>query len=340
MRKEITIPQEIQYLINIQKNKLTKERVIKVYDALLFKKRNNTGYFDVPSSYLEKINKRYYIVMKLFIEYGIIDYKRSEYKTGGGIIEYKKSYNVDASQCMKYKFLIDITKGDIKTIDIDIDNVYKGSRWYNITKKSLIELGLEPRIVRDNFSRRLHTNITGDMKLKRGDVEVRSYKDYCKGYYSIDAVTSQPRLLHNILVDRELSDEKLDYIFDNDLDFYKYLEDNIDGILGRDMAKDAFTQWVNGTGYLDEDYQGINTLFPVATMFIRNYKSNGYKSVCRLLQHKESKIWIDDLLNKIPTEFGLSVHDSLIVKKEDVDLVLEYCKNKYPNMKFKSEEIK
>lgn len=340
MIKEITIPPEIQYLINIQKNKLTKERVIKVYDALLFKKRNNTGYFDVPSSYLEKINKRYYIVMKLFIEYGIIDYKRSEYDTGGGIIEYKKSYNVDTSQCMKYKFLIDITKGDTQTIDIDIDNVYKGSRWYNITKKSLIELGLEPRIVRDNFSRRLHTNITGDMKLKRGDVEVRSYKDYCKGFYSIDAVTSQPRLLHNILVDRELSDEKLDYIFDNDLDFYKYLEDNIDGILGRDMAKDAFTQWVNGTGYLDEDYQGINTLFPVATMFIRNYKSNGYKSVCRLLQHKESKIWIDDLLNKIPTEFGLTVHDSLIVKKEDVDLVLEYCKNKYPNMKFKSEEIK
>lgn len=340
MRKEITIPQEIQYLIDIQKNKLTKERVIKVYDALLFKKRNNTGYFDVPSSYLEKINKRYYIVMKLFIEYGIIDYKRSEYNMGGGNIEYKKSYNVDSSQCMKYKFLIDITKGDTKTIDIDIDNVYKGSRWYNITKKSLIELGLEPRIVRDNFSRRLHTNITGDMKLKRGEVEVRSYKDYCKGFYSIDAVTSQPRLLHNILVDRELSDEKLDHIFNNDLDFYRYLEDNIDGILGRDMAKDAFTQWVNGTGYLDEDYQEINTLFPVATMFIRNYKSNGYKSVCRLLQHKESKIWIDDLLNKIPTEFGLTVHDSLIVKKEDVDIVLEYCKNKYPNMKFKSEEIK
>ena len=110
-------------------------------------------------------------------------------------------------------------------------------------------------------------------------------------------------------------------------------------VYDRDTAKDLFAQWVNGKGYLDNDYQLIKKLFPVATMFIRNYKSKGYKNVCRLLQYRESKIWIDDLLENLPCQFGLTVHDSLIIKEKDVDEVLEYCQKKYPLMRFKKELI-
>ena len=137
-----------------------------------------------------------------------------------------KAYSVKYNKCMQYKFLIDTTEGEIKELEID-DNLYKSKKWYNLTKKSLIELGLEPRIKRDNFSRRLHTNVTGTLKLLFDvDGQINSYKDYCKGYWTIDAVTSQPRLLWLHLKEMGISDENLDYVFENDLDFYDFLCDN------------------------------------------------------------------------------------------------------------------
>ena len=83
----------------------------------------------------------------------------------------------------------------------------------------------------------------------------------------------------------------------------------------------------------------IRTIFPIANTYIENFKSTDYKDFCKLLQYKESKIWVDDLLENCPTEFALTIHDSLIVKKEDVNKVLTYCKSKYPELKFKKEEI-
>ena len=58
------------------------------------------------------------------------------------------------------------------------------------------------------------------------------------------------------------------------------------------------------------------------------------------LQRVESKIWIDDLLNNIPCDWALPVHDSIIVKEEDLERVYEYCKMKYPNIRFKKNLIK
>jgi hypothetical protein len=58
------------------------------------------------------------------------------------------------------------------------------------------------------------------------------------------------------------------------------------------------------------------------------------------LQRVESKIWIDDILNNIPTDWALPVHDSVIVKEEDVDKVYNWIKGKYPNLAIKKEIIK
>lgn len=338
MIKEVIIPKEVQYLIEIQKNKKLKKRIVNVYDALVYKKGKTKNFFDVPSKYLQKINARYYLVMQLFVEYGIIEYSKSTYVKGSSI-EYKKSYNADIGRCMKYKFLIDTKQGERVNINIKVENLYKNKKWYNITKKSLLELGLEPRIIRDNFSRRLHTNVTGSMRLKTDENTINSYKEYCKGFYTIDSITSQPRLLWMVLEDNFQEDKNLSYIFENEIDFYEYLIDNIKEVLDRDTAKKIFAQWVNGKGYLDDGYIQIRKIFPVATNFIRNFKSKGYKDVCKLLQYKESKIWVDDLLENIPVEFALTVHDSLIIKPKDVDTVMKYCKEKYPELRFKKEMI-
>lgn len=352
MIKDIIIPKEVEFLLNEIKDSRVRKRLIKVYEALLFKRADSKDFFDVPSSYLKKVNVRYYKAIDLLIEYGIIEYKKNEYEpyhryNDTSLFENKitKSYSVNGNKCMQYRFLINVDEGSVEKFEIDVDNLYKNKRWYNLTKKSLLELGLEPRIGRDNFSRRLHTNVTGTLGLKIEDGGIiNSYKDYCKGYYSVDGVTSQPRLLWLHLKEIGLYDKNLNYVFENDLDFYEYVGSKIE-LLGetieekRSSAKDLFASWINGKGYLEGVQCDIRTIFPVANTYITNYKSDSYKNFCKLLQYKESKIWIDDLLENCPTDFALSVHDSLIIKKKDIDTVLEYCKNKYPQLKFKKELI-
>jgi hypothetical protein len=124
-----------------------------------------------------------------------------------------------------------------------------------------------------------------------------------------------------------------------EMEDYVYDEKHIKSV-ERQIAKEAFMSWVNGTGYVDEDIRPLTRLFPIANNYIRGYKSLHYKEMCRLLQYRETKIFIDDLLNNIPLDFCLTVHDSLIVKKEDVQLALQYCQEKYSELVFIAEEIK
>ena len=335
------IPKELDFLIKKQKDKRVINRILKVYEALVYRKHNNKGWFDVPSAYLKKVNGQYNKVIPLLINYGIIEYKsiNSDYIYDDiftSSLHQKKFYY--PSQAMKYRFLIDITEGYEINIEIP-SNLYDGEKWYSKTKYSLLQLGFQPDeliIKRDGFARRLHTNITGSIA---GCV---SYRNLLSGgdYYSIDSKTSQPRLLWIILKEAGINDRNLNYIFENGLDFYDYIIERIPVLSCRDEAKELFTSWINGTGYLDEEKVSIRDIFKMANMFIRNYKTASYKDACKLLQYRESSIFIDDLLNNSPVDFTLSVHDSLIVKREDVEVVLSYCKERQPELIFNVEEIK
>ena len=74
---------------------------------------------------------------------------------------------------------------------------------------------------------------------------------------------------------------------------------------------------------------------PIASKFIKELKAKSYKNSAKFLQREEAKIWIDDLLNYLPVEFALPVHDCLIVKQKDCNEVLEYCIGKYPEIDFR-----
>lgn len=346
----ILIPQEVDYLIQKEKRKDSKERIIKVYNALIYKKGNKNGYFDCPSEYLKKVNVRYFKVINSFIENGIIQYysKNTEETClfDRSKDRRKKYYATDSGICMKYKFNIDITTGIEYKLKSNFDNIYNNEKWFHKTKYSLLQLGFsidELFIKRDNFSRRLHTNITGHIS------ESISYKKLMSGgeYYAIDSKTSQPRLLWLKLKEIGLQDPNLNYIFDNDIDFYEYVISRIPVLRDRKSkkdqrvdAKELFASWLNGTGYLEPDKVEIRDIFPVANTFIKNYKTASYKDACKYIQYLESKTFIDHLLNDIPLDFCLSVHDSLIVRKKDAEFALNWCKEQEPNLRFELEEVK
>lgn len=338
---EVKIGKELDYLLTLQKRKDARVRILKVYSALLFKRGKRNGYFNCPSAYLKKVNGQYNKVTKLLLEHKIIDFKSVNIdETNIFNNRRKKFYDTEKGICMKYKFLIDIEDGYEYDLELDYSTLYDKEIWYSKTKKSLLELGFpleKIRIKRDNFSRRLHTNITNHIE------GFGSYKNLLEGgdFFVIDGKTTQPRLLWLHLKEIGLQDENLNYIFENNLDFYQYILDRIPALENdRDEAKELFTTWINGTGYIDASKKSIRDIFQVANTFLKHYKTSDYKDICRLLQYKEATIFIDDLLNNCPVEFCLTIHDALVVKKEDKDLMFNWCKERRPEIIFTIEEIK
>ena len=330
----IRITQQIKNSINRLGNKTARKSGLKVYTALYLRneRKNEHGYFDCPSTYLIRINSRYYKIIDQFIKDGIIKYQtnlneNTEDLFGPSLIT--KNYSPEHGYCMKYKFLINIEDGEEIEVDFKSDREY---RWYRVIKNSLIEFGYEAKIIRDSFGRLVCYPL------------LTKYKTELKGkdLYVIDSAASQPRLLYLIMKQRGIVDTNYNAIFDNEKYFYDYLIEELqlkgdEKRTPKKEAQDLFTFWTNSRGYVP-DFR-INHLFPVATGFIKRLKRKNYKDSSSLLQREEAYIWIDDLLENIPTSFALPVHDSLIVKSEDLLMVLQYCKDKYPDLRFKYEEL-
>lgn len=328
----IRIPNELKKVINeMPYNKTVKMNAIKIYAAFYLKShlKNSTGFFPVSSDYLKSINVRYYKIVEYFVEKGIIDFYKKAYSDDKDIFNtiYRKAYNKELGICAKYKFLINTEVGDEISVDMVTNRT---NRWYEIIQYSLESEGFEVKITRDSFGRRVHHSA------------IRDYKKDFVGYYTIDSVSSQPRILYNYMKENGIVDEEYNRIFENELDFYNETADlvNFDGSKSekRSKAKDLFMFWINGNGYVPSFK--IHEIFPVVSKFLKTQKKGNYKNMGSQLQRIESKIWIDDILNDIPCDFALPVHDCVIVKEEDVDNVLLYCQTKYPNLRFKKEIIK
>jgi len=322
----IEINNQIKKVINeMPYNKTVKKNALKIYAALylLSKRKNKFGYFSVPSEYLSTINKRYIRIIRYFEEQNIIEsYKRPVLDENDIFnTKYIRYYDTNKGICMKYRFLLPVD-GDKINVDM-ITN--RNFRWYEIIENSLLEIGYdEIKISRDSFGRRVHHSA------------IKDYKNDFKGFWTIDAVASHPRLLYLDMKEKGIVDEKYNSIFENDKDFYLELQ-HLLNINDRQEAKDLFMYWTNSAGYVP-NYK-IHFIFPKVSEYIKSRKSGSYKDMCSYLQRIESKIWIDDILNNIPVDFALPIHDCVIVKENDADNVLEYCKNKYSELKFKKELI-
>jgi hypothetical protein len=323
----IKTPQLVKQAINdMPYNKTVKKNAIKIYAALYLKSylKNSVGYFPVSSEYLQSINKRYNNILNYFIEKNIIDFYKKAYADENDIFKtnYTKSYNKEKGICAKYRFLINVESGEELYVDMKTN---KYNRWYSIIEDSLIESGFDTKITRDSYGRRVF------------HPAIMDYKQSFKGLWTIDSICSQPRLLHLHLKDKNIVDENYNHIFDNELDFYGEVTHKLK-LESRQEAKDLFMYWLNGNGYVPNFK--IHTLFPIVSSYLKSIKKGNYKNSGSLLQRIESKIWIDNILNNIPCDFAIPVHDCVIVKEQDVAKVLSYCISKYPDLRFKKEMIK
>jgi hypothetical protein len=305
-------------------NKTVKNNAYKIYATLYVRsfRANKLGWFECPSTLLKSINLRYYKIMKHFETQGIIEIYSTIDPNSPDIFNpiKKKRKSTSLGICYSYRFLINVKEGETMFVEMTNERKYK---WYDITKNTLEKLGYDTKIKRDDFGRRVHHQAIYD------------YKEKLKGYYLIDAVASQPTLLYLELKRLEIIDTNYFDIFEKGLDFYEELK-NIFNYKDREAAKKDFTfllfsDNVVPTGFIKQ--------FPQLLNYVKKVKSNNYKNLASHLQRIESKIWIDDILNNLPVDFALPVHDCLIVKPEDVDIVFDYIKNKYPELKIKKSII-
>lgn len=321
---ELIIPIEVEKVIKDIGNKTKQKSAYKIYNALLknSKRTDKNGFFPVPSKLLQQVNRRYHTIIQVFVDNKIIDYQTNR---GLDPITFdpilRRSYNVFKGECMRYRFLIDTSSGIIKEIDLDNPRSF---RWYEIIKNSLEELGYEKqKINRVSFGRRVYYSLIPNYKMELTD----------KGLSIIDAKASQPKLLLNELRKNKIDDHNFENAFDDD--FYNFLIENLnikdkDKDKARKKAKKRFLYYLNGKPCSND----ICSLFPKVTEFLNKIKTKNYTDSADFFQRLESKIWIDDLLNNIPTDFALPIHDCLIIKDEEAELVLEYCKEKYPEIDF------
>lgn len=337
MKVEVIIPKQVKEVVSTIGNKTKQKSAYKIYNAMVRQSRyrNREGWFEVDSKYLKKVNTQYKSIINHFTKNDIIEPLIRVYDEGeqwGELFEKveKVSYSAKHGKCIHYRFKIDIIKGD--TIEIDFEDPKLDKRWYKILKDSIERLGFEATISRDGYGQRVYHNL------------IRTYKYdlHQRGYCVIDAKTSQPRLLYLTMKERGINDTKLSHIFENDLDFYMELV-NMFGLVdnkdmkAREQAKEIFMFWALGNGYT----KGVEMYkeFPVATEFLKNVKGRNYKDASRYLAFRESRIFIDDLLENLPVNFGITIHDSIIVRNNDANTVLSYCKDKYPELRFSIEEI-
>jgi len=325
---KIIIPEKVIESISGFKRKDVREVAYKIYCALKGReerKNPQSGFFDVPSSYLMSINKNYNRTIDKFIEDGIIKYYSRPTDDPKDIFNniQKKYYNKSLGFCMKYKFLIDTEVGIEYEFNTENPN---NMRWFDIIKSSLISLSYEPNISRDSFGRRVHHNAIYDHKTFLKD----------KGFSIIDAKCSQPRLLYFIMKEKGIYDKEFYDIFESGKDFYLYLIEKLK-LKNRKEAKDLFLFWINSNGYVPNT--GIFQLFQTTSNFIKSLKTRSYKDAASFLQRREAKIWIDDLLENIPTNFALPIHDALLVRTYEVQSIFEYCKEKYPQIEFDINEL-
>lgn len=323
----ITLPERVKAVIENLGNTTRRNSGLKIY-AALYERTNRAdkhGYFDCPAAYLKSVNDKYADIIKRFIKDGLIKRKERLKQDPNDIFNTIRTatYSTHLSRCMKYKFLIDITEGE--EIEIDFDN-HRKYRWFEILKNSLVELGYMPKIKRDNFGLRVYHPAIMHYKTELAN----------RGLAVIDARASQPTLLWLIMMERNILDPGYNFIFENNLDFYTELKNRLN-LLDRDAAKSLFMFWVNSKGYVPDAC--IHTLFPIASNFIKKLKRGNYKDSPAFLQRKEAAIWVDDLLENMPVAFALPVHDSLIVKEDDLQIVLEYCQEKYPQLSFQTKAL-
>lgn len=310
---EIDVPQELLDTLPEFGRSQTQRKLLEVYHALVKKskyKRGDLGFFSVPSNYLLAINSTYNKKIQFLIDRGFIERRESYSYVGSN--RFTKHYRL-----LKHQ---NLTK-----VNIEVPDQNDRKRWFINTQKSLKLLGCNStNIKRDGYSGRLHHPY------------VKTYKRTLLEYYAIDASACHIVLLNRLMNQESIIDPELNHALKNGL-FYESLISDYKTWRTRDEVKDSVQPIINGK----RPTNGLFKKYPVFANWLAHLKYSN-KELSRTLQFEESKVFIDGILCDLGDrlDFILTIHDSIIVREQEIQKAMDFLNENYSDFKWKVEQVR
>lgn len=248
------------------------------------------------------------------------------------IDNYKKVlYSININKDIINEFTIE----GIKSIsdDFDVENLLK-KEIRNLNKLRVINSqSVNNYVLIDDFSERLHTQITNLSKNYRKYLELDGER-----LVELDITNSQPQIGSLIIGDDQFTQDCIDGII-----YEKFIDEKYN----REKVKKSIYFILFGgqqkVGYGDVEFLNkFKGLYPQAWINLCEINKDDYKSLVRELQKKESDLMIKNVQVRLFENNikAITIHDSIMVKPSDLKLTKEILEEEILKMGLKLPKIK
>lgn len=186
----------------------------------------------------------------------------------------------------------------------------------------------EWRLTADGFSGRFHSNVSNMFKPLRSLLRVDGEPGTLG---ETDIKNSQPLFLAVAAKEQGVDDRKYMQLCEEGL-IYEHIAGRL-GVL-RESAKEEIIKFFYAkNGYRSTAKSVFELEFPRIGAFIRQVKTKDHKRLSRQMQVAERKLVIDTVCERLkrlkPEMFMTTIHDAVVAKKPDCDLVLSVMKEAF-----------
>jgi hypothetical protein len=185
----------------------------------------------------------------------------------------------------------------------------------------------------DGFSGRIHTNLTVLPRQLRKYITVDDEE-----LYQVDMVSSQPMMLHRLMERMGIRNEEVDSYkkLIESKRFYEHFADCFSEDKDRTQLKIALLIQLffdKPRKHYFKSKKKFDSLFPFISSFVARCRRPDYKNMPLLLQREEVNFMqngvIPEFMKRYPDTFFTTIHDSIVVKKSDINKALEVMQWKY-----------
>lgn len=186
----------------------------------------------------------------------------------------------------------------------------------------------EFRFTKDDFSGRIHSNVTNMYKCLRGLLRVDNQTDTLG---ETDIRNSQPLFLGMVAKSNGVEDQKYMNLCETG-QLYEHLAQRL-GML-RESTKDEMMVVLYGrNGYRSAAKRLFEHEFPVMAQFVHDAKNKDHCRLSRQLQEEERRFVVDTVCVRLfqtrKDLFLTTIHDALLARKQDCDLVVSIMREEF-----------
>lgn len=199
-------------------------------------------------------------------------------------------------------------------------------RYYEAHLQTILDGEL--RLTADGFSGRFHSNVSNMFKPLRAMLRVDGEPDTLG---ETDIKNSQPLFLALAAKEQGVEDQKYLQLCE-DGQIYEHIAEQV-GLL-RDSAKhEMMVMLYARNGFRSTVKSVFEREFPQIGSFIRKVKTKDYKRLSKQMQVAERKFVIDTVCERLkrlrPNMFMTTIHDAVVAKKPDCDLIVTVMKEAF-----------